>query len=293
MNIQRRNFLRRAALGSAALLPASTLLVSKNGFGATPSDQLSAGDIGVLDLGMNNEYLEAEFYLRALTGNGLPSPDITGAGSPGNVIVNTERPVTFANPFIKAMARQLADDELAHVLDIRSTFASFGLTPPARPTIDFVNSFQLLSSQAGLNRHFDPLGNEKDFLLSSFFFEENGSTLLVAAIGVIENLELRSILASFLGDEAAHDGFVRLGLAQEHSQIISEANKIAQLKQKLAGSNTTIFQPLTDNQKLILVPADASAEVVALTPQQYMSNVFLSLNATAGGFFPNGLNLAN
>jgi hypothetical protein len=293
MNIQRRSFLRRAVLGSAALVPASSLLLSKNATGATASGQLSAGDVSVIELGLNNEYLEAEFYLRALTGNGLPSMDIIGAGSPGTVVVNTQRRVTFANPFIKAMAQQLADDELAHVLDVRATFASFGLIPPARPTIDFVSSFQLLSSQAGLNRHFDPLGNETDFLLASFFFEENDSTLLIAAIGAIENLELRSTLASLLGNETAHDGFVRLGLAQEHSRTIAEANKIIQLKQKLTGSTTTIFQPLTDNDKLILVPAGANAEVVALTPQQYMGNVFLSSNGTAGGFFPDGLNLVS
>ena len=145
MNIQRRNFLRRAVLGSAALLPVSTLLLPKNGFGATASGQLSVSDIAVLDLGINNEYLEAEFYLRALTGTGLPSANISGAGSPGNVVVDTERPVAFANPFIKAMAQQLADDELAHVLDIRSTFASFGLTPPVRPTIDLVTQFNQLT----------------------------------------------------------------------------------------------------------------------------------------------------
>jgi hypothetical protein len=181
MNFHRRSFLR-AAIGGAALLPASTIFLSKSAFGVTPSTQLSAGDIGVISVGLNNEYLEAEFYLRALTGKGLSSQDTTGAGSPGTVLVNTTRPVTFSNPVIQSIAQQLADDELAHVRDVRATFASFGLTPPALPTIDLVNSFQLLTTEASLNRHFDPLGSETDFLLAPFFFQENCSSLLVGAI---------------------------------------------------------------------------------------------------------------
>jgi hypothetical protein len=59
MNIQRRNFLR-AAIGGAALLPASTFVLSKRAFGVTSSTQLSPGDIGVITVGLNNEYLEAD-----------------------------------------------------------------------------------------------------------------------------------------------------------------------------------------------------------------------------------------
>jgi hypothetical protein len=97
-------------------------------------------------------------------------------------LANETRPVTFSNPVIQSIAQQLADDELAHVRDVRATFASFGLTPPALPTIDLVNSFQLLTTEASLNRHFDPLGSETDFLLAPFFFQENCSSLLVGAI---------------------------------------------------------------------------------------------------------------
>jgi hypothetical protein len=43
---------------------------------------------------------------------------------------------------------------------------------------------------------------------------------------------------------------------------------------------------------LILSPVGVSATVVPLTPQQFMNNVFLAVNAQAGGFFPKGLNLA-
>ena len=99
-------------------------------------------------------------------------------------------------------------------------------------------------------------------------------------------------MASLLGDEAAHNGFLRLELGQARAGIIGEANRIAQLKQKLAASNTVVFQQLVNNGRFILSPVGATATVVPLAPQQFMNNVFLSVNAQAGGFFPNGLNLA-
>jgi hypothetical protein len=98
----------------------------------------------------------------------LTTHNIHSRNNPGNTTIQRRS-------FLRA-----ADDELAHVRDLRATFASFGLTPPALPTIDLVNSFQLLTTEAGLNRDFDPLGSETYFLLASFFFEENCSSLFVA-----------------------------------------------------------------------------------------------------------------
>ena len=54
-------------------------------------------------------------------------------------------------------------------------------------------------------------------------------------------------MASLLGDEAAHSGFLRLELGQARAGIIGEANRIAQLKQKLATSNAVVFQQLVNN----------------------------------------------
>lgn len=293
-DINRRSFLQRATIGGSALLPVSALFFATNAAGATEGNlaQPAAGDIGIITLGLNNEYLEAEFYLHALNGTGLSAQDTTGIGSEGTVFVNTTRPVTFSNPMIHVVAQQLAHDELAHVKDVRATFNSFGLIPPALPTIDLVNSFQSLANLAGLGRHFSPLERETDFLLASFFFEENCSSLLVGAIGALQDNGLKSTVASLLGDEAAHSGFIRLGLGLEHAQLIQEANQIIALKQRLTASATTLFQPLKIENTLQLAPVGSTATVTPLTPQQFTNNVFLAVNAQAGGFFPNGLNLA-
>jgi ferritin-like protein len=144
--MDRRKFLQRAAAGTSLFLPISSLFLAKDAKGASEPNQappLSAGDV-----------------------------DTSGLGAAGPVLVSKEDPLKFRDPSIKAIAEQLAHDELAHLHIIRDTFASFGLTPPARPTIDFKNSFRTLAEAAGIDRDFDPFDSERDFLVFAFFLEQ-------------------------------------------------------------------------------------------------------------------------
>src|SRR5258708_20869208 len=103
--------------------------------GVTDTNQthpLSAGDVALTTISLNAGYLESEFFLRALAGKGLSTDDTLGLGAAGPVLVSKEDPLKFRNPTIKAIAEQITRDELPHVHVLRSTFASFGLTPPPR-----------------------------------------------------------------------------------------------------------------------------------------------------------------
>lgn len=94
--------------------------MADNALGASASaqeSQLSKGDITLSRFALNVEYLEAEWYQRAVTGRGLAAQDTSGFGVAGPVLVGTEDPIQFRNPIIKAIAEQLASDELA---DLRS-----------------------------------------------------------------------------------------------------------------------------------------------------------------------------
>ena len=222
-----------------------------------------------------------------MTGQGLSVEDTSGVGPSGPVLAPKVDRLKFRNPTIKAIAEQLAHDELAHLHILRDTFTSFGLTPPARPTIDFKNSFRTLAEAAGIDRDFDPFESERDCLLVSFFLEQIDGPTLTGGITVLENASLRSTAVSLLGDETSHNGSIRVALAQE--KLIEDANKIAAMSQKLVNSAQTIIHPLFDG-RLLLSPVGDDGIVSPLNPRQFLNIVYLSINANAGGFYPNALN---
>jgi Ferritin-like domain len=290
--MNRRNFLQRAAFGTGLFLPISSLFLGKNAKGASAPSQtppLSANDVALATIATNQEYLQNEYYLRVLTGTGLSAQDTSGLGPAGTVLAPKVNPLKFNNPTIKAIAEQLAQDELAHLRIIRNSFTSFGLTPPARPTIDLESSFQTLAETAGIDRRFNPFESETDFLLVGFFLEQIDGPTLTGGIDVLENATLRSTAVSLLGDETSHNGSIRVALAQE--KLIDDANKIAALSQKLVSSAQTIIHPLFDG-RLLLSPVGDDGIVAPLNPRQFLNIVYLSINANAGGFYPNGLNFA-
>ena len=89
-------------------------------------------DADVLNFALNLEYLEAEFYLRAVTGSGLRAAD-TGV-NPGATTGGAQ--VNFTDPAIKAYAMEIAADELAHVQFLRMALTSAGATPwTSQPSI--------------------------------------------------------------------------------------------------------------------------------------------------------------
>lgn len=66
-------------------------------------------DPEILNFALNLEYLEAQFYLYATTGAGLPDAQTTGTGTRGTVIGGTKVP--FSDPVVAAYAKEIAADE--------------------------------------------------------------------------------------------------------------------------------------------------------------------------------------
>jgi len=139
----RRRFLSQAGLATVGLVGAATL-----------PGRVSAQDVtdfDVLNFALNLEYLEAEYYLRAVFGSGLGAADISGVGPLGPV---TTKPgstvVPWQNDGVRQMATEIAMDELAHVRFLRTAIAAFGGMPVARPAINLQGSFAAAAVAAGL-----------------------------------------------------------------------------------------------------------------------------------------------
>ncbi|KZX20192.1 ferritin-like domain-containing protein [Rathayibacter tanaceti] len=243
-------------------------------------------DASILNFALNLEYLEAEFYLRAVYGSGLGGSDVTGRGTPGGVIGG--RPVTFTTPWLKSFATEVANDEKAHVKFLRG---ALGTAAVARPAIDLKASFTAAATAAGLIKpggSFDPFASEANFLLGAFVFEDVGVTAYKGAAPLIQSKTYLDAAAGILAVEAYHAGAIRSALYA--ADLSDSAGRLSDARDSLDGK-TDVDQGVKVGGQANIVPADASSIAFSRNPGQVLNVVYLTPKASrTGGFFPRGVN---
>ncbi|GAA1457302.1 ferritin-like domain-containing protein [Williamsia maris] len=295
--VDRRRFMRAAGLtglGVGGALAAGTAIASAED---SPSIPPEAGNLipgpaapitdgAVLNFALNLEYLEAEFYQRAVNGVGLPGNLLGGKGRLGGV--KGGRKVKFTSPAVAAYAKEIAADELDHVKFLRK---ALGGAAVSRPALDLDASFTAAAKAAGLisgNQKFDVFANENNFLLGAFIFEDVGVTAYKGAAPLVQNKTYLSAAAGILAVEAYHAGIIRSSLYNKG--LIKETNAISDARDSLDGSSD-LDQGITRNGAANLVPTDGNAIAFGRTPFQVLNVVYLNPRpVTRGGFFPAGVN---
>lgn len=312
---ERRNFMRTAATasvaaGGLALLSACGESDNNNPPNATPTPTPTTSasaqtDMDVLNFALNLEYLEAQFYVNAVYGQGLPAAALTGTGTQG--AVTGGRQVTFTDPVVAQYAREIAADEAAHVNFLRS---ALGAAAVAQPAINIdggsTGAFTMAARAAGIATNssgaidnvagtFDPYANDINFLLGAFIFEDVGVSAYKGASPLITNKTYLEAAAGILAAEAYHAGLVRTvlyakGLATP--SIVTLAGKISDARDSLDGASDDdqgIAGP--DSSQSNIVPTDSNGIAYSRTTGQVLNIVYLSKSAlVGGGFFPNGIN---
>ena len=294
----RRQFFRKTSAVGAGVV-GGMILSACGGGGDDAIAQPTTGptDVEILNFALNLEYLESQFYQYAVFGTGLPANLLTGTGAQGNVIGG--RAVAFRDPVVAQYAKEIAQDEIAHVAFLR---AALGSAAVAQPQIDIGGTepngaFSVAARAAGLvgpGVAFDPYASDENFLLGAFVFEDVGVTAYKGAAPLITNKTYLEAAAGILAAEAYHAGLVRTVLYSKGLStpaLRTSADAISNARDTLDGS-TDVDQGITGTDGASnIVPLDKDGIAYSRTPGDVLNIVYLNAGGVSrGGFFPTGLN---
>ncbi len=252
----RRRFLSKIAVASAG--------VAAMGAGMMEAQTSAPSDADILNFALNLEYLEAEFYTVATTGLTIDQMGIgiTGTGNQGAATGGQKVDLTNSSFPTLAIADEIANDERSHVTLIRQALTAAGAQPIAQPAIN-------------LNALGIGFGSLTEFLTLARAFEDVGVTAYAGAAPLLSSKAVLGYAAQILAAEAEHASNIRLQVAQ-------------------LGVSTTLLDgvdilPPPSGQNYFSLDNMGLAQT--RTPGQVLYIVYgFQANASAGGFFPSGVN---
>lgn len=249
--LTRRDFARRTMTGT--LVAAGALALGK------PAEILaqSITDADILNFALNLEYLEAEFYTVATTGQRIAEIgiDIDGEGTGG---ATTGGAKVSLDPTTQFVADQIALDEQNHVRFLR---AALGSSAVAKPAINLEALGLGFRSQA-------------EFLTLARAFEDLGVSAYAGAAGLIDNNRILEAAARIALTEGQHAGLLRYLIWQSGASVPQVDDKDVP---PLGSPNGRLFQ------------VDGNGLSTARTAAEVLRIAYAG-NTTEGGFFPAGVN---
>lgn len=249
---QRRRFLQTAGL-AAGVGGMAAVGLRLSGGKVVNAQGAAVTDADVLNFALNLEYLEAEFYSYATSGQGLSSTLFTGTGTQGATTGGAAVSFDSTTP-TEAVATEIALDELNHVKFLRGALGSAAVAKPA------INLAAL-----------GAMGAQAAFVELARAFEDTGVTAYAGAAPLLQNKTYLQAAAQILATEALHSGNVRkLSVEQSAPTVTLDASDIP--------PSTSQYFSVSNSTGLIAVRT--TAQVLAIVYGGPMP----------GAFFPAGLN---
>jgi hypothetical protein len=256
----RRGFTKSIGVAGAGI---AAFLADLQPATAQSSSTLTSSDIAILQFALNLEYLEAEFYTMALTGQTISQAGLTVTGSGSAGATTGGQKVTFiTGSSLLNSVTQIAADERAHVALLQSTLTGAGVTPIAKPAIN-------------LNALGTGFQSQEAFIALARSFEDVGVSAYAGAAPMIQSTTVLGYAARILAAEAEHTANLRL-----HASLYQAPTT--------AVDSQDILPPPTGMQ---YISTNSQGLVAVRTPGEVLAVVFGgNTHATSGGFFPAGVN---
>ena len=264
--------------GAAALIASAGFMEMPKAFAQSATPSVS----DVLNFALNLEYLEANFYYFAATGNTIPT---SSSGTPTGPVTGTSAELTAAvqaNPTVLALATALYHDELNHIAVLQQTITSLGAESPiTQPALNYAanGTVTTVAQFLAAARQFTALGN---------------SAYAGAAVDLVSNTTVLTAAAQILGAEGQHLGAVNY-------QCITE-NVTASFS-TYTGTPSPYLDPMdqppnpTQYFTVFLSGAEAGFSPARTTSQDLgvvygasTPSAYAPTGITSGGFFPQGVN---
>lgn len=249
-SVSRREFARRTIAGS--LVAGGALAV-----GGAQLFAQNITDAAILNFALNLEYLEAEFYTVATTGQRIADIGIgvSGRGRSGPTVGGA---MVSLDASTRLVAEQVALDEQAHVVFLRSALRSGAVAKPA------INLEAL-----GLG-----FRNQNEFLVLARAFEDLGVSAYGGAAKLIDNANVLEAAARIAITEGQHAGVFRYLIALANTPVPQvDAKDIP----PIGSPRGRLFQ------------VDGNGLSTARTAGEVLSVAYAG-GRSRGGFFPEGVN---
>jgi hypothetical protein len=248
--VSRRDFAKRTMAGSLVAAGALTL-------GKAELFAQSVTDVAILNFALNLEYLEAEFYTVAVTGERIDALGIgiTGRGRAGATVGGAR---VSLDDRTRVVAEQVALDEQNHVKFLRLALRSAAVAKPA---------INLEALMLGFR-------NQTEFLILARAFEDLGVSAYAGAAKLIDSSAILEAAARIAITEGQHAGVFRYLIAVANAAVPQVDNKDVP---PLGSPNGRLFQ------------VDGNGLTTVRTAAEVLSVAYAG-GTTRGGFFPDGVN---